>query len=54
MRTSLSKDTKAVLRVLRTELRAIGADVHRIANAIVELEYAYAEKVGADNIGKAE
>ena len=54
MRTPLSKDTKAVLRVLRTELRTLISEVHRIADAIVALEYDVASKFQSDNIRAVE
>lgn len=53
LRTPLSKDTKAVLRVLRKHNEAIEASLHRIANVLTEMEYAFAAFIGEENIRRA-
>ena len=53
LRTPLSKDTKAVLRVLRKHNEVIEADLHRIANVLVEIEFDLAAWIGNQNIHRA-
>lgn len=51
VRARLSNDTKAVLRVLRRQNELVEAQLHRIANAVVSIQFAIEERLGSDNVG---